>query len=130
MDFITEQEKSEFKKLLSTIYGAQVNSWNINMKVLKLFGELMQSSESCSRYIDFVPRPFVAGSVIKWANKQARGAEVIGDRPQLRCYSSISRNRELLIVVCPLFSRAYFRSNLKKVYQSLRNILNLLTLSP
>lgn len=74
MEPITEQEKQDFSEFLSTIYGPQANSWNINLKVLELFGELLQSSESCSRYMDMVPRPFVAGNVIKWASKQARGA--------------------------------------------------------
>lgn len=73
MEPISEQEKNDFREFLSTIYGPQVNDWNINMKVLELFGKLLQSSESCSRYIDMVPRPFVVGNVIKWASRQARG---------------------------------------------------------
>ncbi len=74
MESITEQEKNNFREFLSTIYGPQANNWNINPKVLKLFGELLQSSESCSRYMDMAPRPFVAGNVIKWTSKQARDA--------------------------------------------------------
>ncbi len=74
MEPITEQEKNDFREFLSTIYGPQTKNWNINLKVLELFGELLQSSESCSRYMDMVPRSFVAGSVIKWASKQARDA--------------------------------------------------------
>ncbi|MCW8127551.1 hypothetical protein [Microbulbifer halophilus] len=74
MDPITEAEKSEFRELLAVIFGDQALQWNINIKVLELFGQLMQSSESCSRYMDLVPRPFVAGSVIQWAKKQARSA--------------------------------------------------------
>jgi len=74
VELLTEQEIKDFRELLSTIYGPQANSWNINLKVLDLFGDLMQSSESCSRYMDIVPRPFVAGNVIKWTSRQARGA--------------------------------------------------------
>lgn len=74
MELLTEQEIKDFREFLSTIYGPQANSWNINLKVLELFGDLVQSSESCSRYMDMVPRPFVAGSVIKWTSRQARGA--------------------------------------------------------
>lgn len=74
MELLTEQEVKDFREFLSTIYGPQANSWNINLKVLDLFGDLMQSSESCSRYMDIVPRPFVAGNVIKWTSRQARGA--------------------------------------------------------
>ena len=74
MELLTEQEVKDFREFLSTIYGPQANSWNINLKVLDLFGDLMQSSESCSRYMDMVPRPFVAGNVIKWTSRQARGA--------------------------------------------------------
>lgn len=76
MEPLTEQEKNEFREFLSIIYGNQARSWNINLKVLKLFGELIQSSESCSRYMDMVPRPFIVGNVIKWASKQARDAVI------------------------------------------------------
>lgn len=76
MDPITEQEKRDFREFLSTIFGPQVNSWNINLKVLELFGELMRSSESCSRLMDMVPRPFGGGNVIKWASKQVREAVI------------------------------------------------------
>lgn len=74
MDPVTKQEKNEFREFLSVIYGNQAKSWNVNLKVLELFGQLIQSSESCSRYMDMVPRPFVVGNIIKWASKQARGA--------------------------------------------------------
>lgn len=30
MEPITEQEKQDFREFLSTIYGPQANSWNIN----------------------------------------------------------------------------------------------------
>jgi len=76
VDTITEKEKSEFREFLSVIYGEQAKSWNINLKVLELFGQLIQSSDSCSRYMDMVPRPFVVGSIIKWASKQARDAVI------------------------------------------------------
>ncbi len=72
MEVLTEQEKIDFKGFLATIYGPQVNNWNVNIKVLELFGELLQSSESCSRYMDIVPRPFVVGNVIQWGSKQVR----------------------------------------------------------
>lgn len=74
MDTITEQEKNKFREFLSVIYSHQTKSWNINISVLELFGQLIQSSESCSRYMDMVPRPFVVGNVIQWASKQARNA--------------------------------------------------------
>lgn len=74
MDTISEQEKNDFREFLSVIYGKQAKKWNINLKVLELFGRLLQSSESCSRYMDWVPRPFIAGNVIRWASRQARNA--------------------------------------------------------
>ena len=74
MELLTEQEIEDFREFLSTIYGPQANRWNIDLNVLELFGDLVQSSESCSRYMDMVPRPFVAGNVIKWTSRQARGA--------------------------------------------------------
>jgi len=74
MEPITEQEKNEFREFLSVIYSDQTKSWNINLKVLELFGQLIQSSQSCSRYMDMAPRPFIVGNVIKWTSKQARNA--------------------------------------------------------
>ena len=74
MEPVTEQEQSEFREILSVIYGLQANKWNINLNVLELFRELLLSSESCSRYMDMVPRPFGAGSAINWARRQARDA--------------------------------------------------------
>jgi hypothetical protein len=74
MDPITKQEQNEFREFLIVIYGEQAKSWNINLTVLELFGQLLQTSDSCSRYMDKVPRPFVAGSIIKWVSKQARDA--------------------------------------------------------
>lgn len=76
MEPITEQEAKDFRGFLSTIYGLQANNWDINLEVLELFGELIQSSDSCSRYMDMIPRPFVAGNVINWANRQARGTVI------------------------------------------------------
>lgn len=74
MEQITEEEKKEFRGFLEVIYGSQVNRWNINVEVLKLFEVLIRKSETCSQSMDLVPRPFVAGNAIKWASKQARKA--------------------------------------------------------
>lgn len=76
MDPITDQEKKDIQKFLSTIYGDQALRWDINLNVLKLFGELLNSSDSCSRYMDLVPRPFFVGNIVKWASKQARQAVI------------------------------------------------------
>ncbi len=72
MDAISLDEKQEFREILQVIFGPQVRNWDINIRVLELFGTLIQTSDSCSRYMDLVPRPFVVGSVIKWVSKQAR----------------------------------------------------------
>lgn len=103
MDPITEQEKNEFREFLSVIYGNQAKSWNINLKVLELFGQLIQSSELCSRYMDMVPRPFVVGNVIKWASKQVRDAIIRhlknGDKHYLICLraAGLSRKTEFIM---------------------------------
>ncbi|MCF6250412.1 MAG: hypothetical protein L3J75_03960 [Methylococcaceae bacterium] len=76
MEQITEQEKKEFQAFLSVIYGDQVLKWDINLKVLELFGKLLQTSDSCSRYMDLVPRPFYFGNAIEWVSKQARNAVI------------------------------------------------------
>lgn len=76
MERLTEQEIKDVQMFLATLFGNQALKWNINLKVLEMFGELLQSSESCRRYMNMVPRPFFAGSIIKWANKQARQAVI------------------------------------------------------
>ena len=74
MEAITKEEQQEFQEILSQIYGNQALGWNINVKVLELLEELLRKNDSCSRYMDLVPRPFYFGNVIKWASKQARQA--------------------------------------------------------
>lgn len=76
MDAITEQEKKDIRAFLVTIYGEQARKWDINFRVLELFGELLQSSDTCSKYMDSVPRPYYFGNTIKWASKQVRQAIV------------------------------------------------------
>lgn len=76
MDIISEQEQADFRAILSEIYGPQAQKWTINLKVLDIFGELIESSESCSRYMDVVPRPYGGGNVSRWASKQVRGAVI------------------------------------------------------
>lgn len=76
MEQLTQQEKKDFQEILSTLFGDQALKWDINLKVLELFGELLENSKSCGRYMDIVPRPFYVGSVINWAAKQARQAVI------------------------------------------------------
>ncbi len=76
MERITEQEKKEFQSILSVIYGEQALKWNINFKVLELFGRLIKTSEACSRHMDLIPRPFYLGNAVKWVSKQARNAVI------------------------------------------------------
>jgi len=74
MEAITEDEKKEFRALLVNIYGAQASRWAINKRVLELLGELIDSSNYCSRYMDQVPRPHVLSGVKGWASRQFRNA--------------------------------------------------------
>jgi hypothetical protein len=74
MDPLTTEEKKEFQEILSYFYGEQTYNWNINMNVLKLLEELLRKSDSCSKYMDMVPRPFYVGNALNWANRQARNA--------------------------------------------------------
>lgn len=74
MEPLTPDEKKEFQEILSYFYGDQAYNWNINMNVLKLLEELLRKSDSCSKYMDMVPRPFYFGNALKWASKQARKA--------------------------------------------------------
>lgn len=74
MSLLEQSEQEEFRAILEPIYGSQVQNWTVNVKVLELLEKLLQSSERCSRQMDLVPRPFIAGNVVKWASKQARDA--------------------------------------------------------
>ncbi|VAW89895.1 hypothetical protein MNBD_GAMMA18-2307 [hydrothermal vent metagenome] len=74
MEPLTTEEKKEFQEILSYFYGDQAYNWNINMNVLKLLEELLRKNDSCSKYMDMVPRPFYFGNALKWASKQARNA--------------------------------------------------------
>lgn len=76
MDVISQSEQNEFREMLSKIFGNQAKGWNINLRVLELLEELISKSESCSRYMDSVPRPYYFGDSIKWASKQVRAAIV------------------------------------------------------
>lgn len=74
MEPITEDEKKQFRELLVKIYGNQATRWAINKRVLELLGELIESSDYCSRYMDQVPRPHVLSGVKGWASRQFRNA--------------------------------------------------------
>lgn len=98
MDSISEQEKQDIRELLATIFGDDALTWNINLRVLQLFGELLQSSGRCSRYMDKVPRPYYFGSSIKWASKQVRTAVIRhlrnGGRHYLICLRAAGLSRK------------------------------------
>lgn len=89
MDKIDKQEEIQFQELMEPIFGKQVYSWTVNIKVLELFEELIATSSSCSKYMDMVPRPFYFGNSIKWISKQARNAVIRnlkqGDKNYLIC---------------------------------------------
>ncbi|MCF6211591.1 MAG: hypothetical protein L3J88_08755 [Gammaproteobacteria bacterium] len=74
MEPLTTEEKKEFQEILSYFYGDQAYNWNINMNVLELLEELLRKNDSCSKYMDMVPRPFYFGNTLKWGSKQARNA--------------------------------------------------------
>ena len=44
MEQLTQQEKKDFQEILSTLFGDQALKWDINLKVLELFGELLENS--------------------------------------------------------------------------------------
>lgn len=83
---------------MSVIYGDQAFKWDINLKFLELFGELLQSSDVCSRYMDRVPRPFYFGNAIKWISKQARQAVIRhlnnGGKHYLICLRAVGLSRK------------------------------------
>ncbi len=68
MESLTPEEEKEFQEILSYFYGDQAYNWRINVKVLKLLEELLRKNESCSKYMDMVPRPFYLGNALKWAS--------------------------------------------------------------
>ena len=69
---ISEDEKNDLKKILRNFYGNQVDSWLITLKSFELFGELIAETKACDVAMNFVPRPYIGGSIIKWASKEIR----------------------------------------------------------
>lgn len=106
MEAITEEEKNEFRHFLSVVYGDEALKWNINLRVLEVFGEIIRLSESCSRYMDLIPQPYAVGGVIKWASKQARNAVIRhlkrGGRHYLVCLRAAGLGRKTEIHIASL----------------------------
>ena len=71
---IAEDEKNDLREILRNFYGNQVDSWNITLESFELFGELIAKTKACDVAMNFVPRPYIGGSVIKWATKEIRQA--------------------------------------------------------
>lgn len=65
MDPLSHEEKKEFQDILSYFYGNQAYNWNINKEVLGLLEELLRKNDSCSKYMDLVPRVFYVGNALR-----------------------------------------------------------------
>lgn len=76
MKAITEAEKKDVQEILSHIFGRRAYEWSLNIHVLELLDEHLRKSDSCSRYMDLLPRPYFLGNAIKWASRQARDAVI------------------------------------------------------
>ena len=69
---LTTQEKDDMRQVLSKLYGAQTQEWQINIKTFELLGVLIEKTKSCSHIMDLVPRPFGGGSIVNWGKRQVR----------------------------------------------------------
>ncbi len=69
---MSEEEKNDLREILRNFYGNQVDSWEITLRSFELFGELIGKTKQCDVSMNFVPRPYVAGSPIKWAVTQIK----------------------------------------------------------
>lgn len=67
-------EVQDTKDILQNFYGAQTQNWRISTRTLEVLGRLIEKTKACDSMMDLVPRPFGAGSVIKWGQKQVRQA--------------------------------------------------------
>lgn len=68
-------EKKQLKEFLQSVYGPQVQSWQMNSGVFDLTYGMLKKSEKCSDLMDLVPRPMPYGqSAAKWLAKEVRKA--------------------------------------------------------
>lgn len=71
---LTQIEKQDLRTFLSTVYGPQANSWNINASVFNQTYKMLHESRKCSDLMDLVPRPMAPGQApIKYIAKNVRG---------------------------------------------------------
>ncbi len=69
------QEKDNLREFLYSLYGNQVNSWNMSEEVFNITFTMIQQSSACSDAMDLVPRPLAVGRApIKWLAKEVRKA--------------------------------------------------------
>lgn len=73
---LTESEIQDTKDILQHFYGAQTQNWRVSVKTVEVLGQLIEKTKACDSMMDLVPRPFGAGSVIKWGKKQVRQAVI------------------------------------------------------
>ncbi|MCG7540231.1 hypothetical protein CBQ28_08980 [Pseudoalteromonas sp. GCY] len=70
---LSDKEKDNLRTFLSSLYGAQVDSWDINDAVFDQTVKMLQQSKKCSDLMDLVPRPMTIGqSPINYIKKSAR----------------------------------------------------------
>ena len=58
MSKLSDGEQRSLKRALRPLFGPQVDNWQMNEKVLELYGELLSKSRTCSEAMDLVPRPY------------------------------------------------------------------------
>lgn len=74
MELINAEEADEVREILENFYGPSVRTWNINLAIYDLLGQLITKSKQCTSAMHLVPRPWDFSNPIKWAQKQVRKA--------------------------------------------------------
>ncbi len=71
---LSATEQQDLRAFLSTLYGNQVNNWDINISVFNHTYKMLHESRKCSDLMDYVPRPMPAGQApITYVSKSIRG---------------------------------------------------------
>lgn len=54
---LTETEVKDARIIMVYFWGQQASNWNVTPKTLNVIGKIMTEASTCSRAMDFVPRP-------------------------------------------------------------------------
>ncbi len=67
-------ERDDLRAFLVALFGNMASGWPMTEQMFNLTYELVSESASCSKAMDYVPRPLPPGrEPFKWLTKEVRG---------------------------------------------------------